>query len=286
MRHPGDDHVLCRSRGSTGFLCAQVYSTAEDPQSHKVSHVPLKGPCLNKLVVVWFNVISQLSPSNLFTGTGPPWVILWPLSSTLCAPSRPCSFFSSSSLSFSRSWACRCLGGNSTFLTTDPDAVTLTTSPRPSSVCFRWGIHAASFYGSHEWIVSCFLTLDYLSDPNRRGLDLHHVQWHYGLRRAWDSWHPGLHLLYCPLCLWKLYPSNTLIMIQPWKEFAALLAALRFRSAVFISFLFWSTRWSLGVVFMIQGYFLFMFVWFILSAFSFFDCDSCDFNISDIFVMF
>lgn len=55
-----------------------------------------------------------------------------------------------------------------------------------------------------------FLTSRCLSDLNRRGMDFHHVQRHYGLWRACHPWHPGCHLLHCPLCLWKLYPSHKL----------------------------------------------------------------------------
>lgn len=134
LRHLGDDHVLGRRRSSTGLLRPQVHPAAEDLKSHKVSptgaQVHPRPPKLNQSLLMTYH------PST-FAGTGRLSAILWLRSSTLCAPSLPCSSFSSSSLSSSHCWACRCLAVNSTLLTTDLDAVTSTTSLRLSSVCFR-----------------------------------------------------------------------------------------------------------------------------------------------------
>lgn len=63
MWYPGDDHAVCRSCGSFGFLCAQVYSTAENPQSHEVSPVPSNRDVASSVIVlciVTYQLFSQL----------------------------------------------------------------------------------------------------------------------------------------------------------------------------------------------------------------------------------
>lgn len=130
MWYPGDDHAVCRRCGSPGFLCAQVYPPAEDPQSHKVSRDGVKYP--RNISMSYYSVTRcHLPPVVCVSGTGSRSVISWPLSLTPFAPLPRSFFFFSSSLSFSHSWACRFLEGSLTSLTTEPGAATLTTSLRP-----------------------------------------------------------------------------------------------------------------------------------------------------------
>lgn len=57
MRYLGDDHVVRRGRGSSGFLCTQVYSAAEDSQSHKVSPFPSKDRAELSLIVILLYIV-------------------------------------------------------------------------------------------------------------------------------------------------------------------------------------------------------------------------------------
>lgn len=45
-----------------------------------------------------------------------------------------------------------------------------------------------------------------VSDPHWWRLECRHVWWHHGSWGTMHTWHFSQHLLYYPLCLWKLYP--------------------------------------------------------------------------------
>lgn len=70
--------------------------------------------------------------------TGHLSVIWWLLFWTRYVPLPACCCSSSSSLSYSPCWACRCLEGNSTSQINPNPAAPLTAFLRPSSLCFKY----------------------------------------------------------------------------------------------------------------------------------------------------